>query len=164
MKLPGEYVAGFIDGEGCFTITIAKHKTKKLGLDARIHFQIELRADDLEILQHIKETLGCGRIYHLSYQRYGWHPHVELKVSSLREITTYLIPFLTQYPLKAKKRFSYQYFLQAVEMLKRKEHLTLAGINKLRKIREKMNQYSKKYLASARVRENREPGRERRTG
>lgn len=162
MKLPGEYVAGFIDGEGCFTITISKHATKKLGFDARIHFQIELRADDLEILQHIQETIGCGRIYHLSYERYGWHPHAELKVSSFREITDQLIPFLTQYPLRAKKRFSYEYFLQAVEIFKRKEHLTLEGIQKLRTIRENMNQYSKKHQASARVRENRVPGRERR--
>jgi hypothetical protein len=83
MKLPGDYVSGFIDGEGCFTIVISKHKTKKLGLDARIHFQIEVRADDLDIIEDIQETLECGRIYYLSYERYGWNPHVELKVSSL---------------------------------------------------------------------------------
>lgn len=162
MKLPGDYVAGFIDGEGCFTITISKHATKTLGLDARLHFQIELRADDLEILQNIRETIGCGRIYYLSYEKYGWHPHAELKVSSLREITDHLIPFLNQYPLRAKKRFSYQLFLQAVELFQRKEHLTLTGIDKLRAIRSRMNQYSKKHQASARVRENRVPGRERR--
>lgn len=144
MKLPGDYVAGFIDGEGCFTITIAKHATKTLGYDARIHFQIELRADDLEILQNIQETIGCGRIYHLAYERYGWHPHAELKVSALGEITEKLVPFLTQYPLRAKKRFSYGLFLQAVELFKRKEHLTHEGLKKLRDIRKEMNQYSKK--------------------
>lgn len=164
MKLPGEYVAGFIDGEGCFTIVISKHKTKKLGVDARLHFQIEVRSDDLPIIQDIQETLGCGRIYHLSYERYGWNPHVELKVSSIREITEKLMPFLSEYPLRAKKRFSYEYFLQAVEVFGRKEHLTLEGVKKLRNIREKMNQYSKKYQASARVRENRVPGRERSIG
>src|SRR5688572_15954775 len=124
MKLPGDYVSGFIDGEGCFTIVISKHKTKKLGLDARIHFQIEVRADDLDIIQDIQETLDCGRIYYLSYERYGWNPHVELKVSSLKEIVNKLIPFLTQYPLRAKKRHSYELFLKAVEILQNKEHLT----------------------------------------
>lgn len=162
MILPGDYIAGFIDGEGCFTITIAKHSTKKLGLDARIHFQIELRDDDLAILQSIQETLGCGRIYHLSYERYGWNPHAELKVSSFPEIVSKLIPFLTKYPLRGKKKFSYQYFLQAVEVFKAKRHLTLEGIEELRLIRQSMNQYSKKYQASARVRENRVPSRERR--
>ena len=161
MKLPGEYIAGFIDGEGCFTITISKHATKKLGVDARLHFQIEVRSDDLEIIQSIQETLDCGKIYHLNYERYGWNPHVELKVSSLGEITEKLIPFLNQYPLRAKKRFSYQYFLQAVEVFKRKDHLTQKGIEKLRAIRSQMNQFSKKYQASARVRENRVPSRGR---
>jgi hypothetical protein len=161
MKLPGDYVAGFIDGEGCFTIVISKHATKKLGLDARLHFQIEVRADDLEILQSIQETLQCGRLYHLNYERYGLNPHVELKVSSLRDIIDKLIPFLSQHPLRAKKKHSYRYFLQAVELFKKKEHLTPKGIEHLRKIRQHMNQFSKKYQASARVRENRVPGRER---
>jgi hypothetical protein len=144
MKLPGNYVAGFIDGEGCFTITISKHATKRLGLDARLHFQIEVRADDEPIIKDIQETLECGKIYYLSYERYGWHPHVELKVSSLQEIVTKLVPFLEKYPLRAKKRHSYECFLQALEIFKRKEHLTLEGIESLRKIRQHMNQYSKK--------------------
>jgi len=144
MKLPGEYIAGFIDGEGCFTIVISKHKTKRLGVDARLHFQIEVRDDDQEILEYIQETLDCGRIYHLSYERYGWNPHVELKVSSFEEITGKLIPFLKKHPLRAKKRFSYQYFLLAVKVFKEKRHLTLEGIQELREIRTKMNQYSKK--------------------
>ena len=164
MKLPGDYVAGFIDGEGCFTIVISKHKTKKLGLDARLHFQIEVRADDRKIIEDIQETLDCGRIYYLSYERYGWHPHVELKVSSLVEIRGKLIPFLKKYPLRAKKRYSYEFFLEAVEVFVQKEHLTLAGIEKLKVIRQKMNRYSKKDQASARVRENRVPGRERSFG
>lgn len=164
MKLPGNYVAGFIDGEGCFTIVISKHKTKKLGLDARLHFQIEVRADDREIIESIQETIKCGRIYDLSYKRYGWHPHVELKVSSLAEIDNYLIPFLKKYPLRAKKKYSFRLFLQAVDVFKRKEHLTLEGIEKLRVIRKNMNRYSKKDQASARVRENRVPSRERSFG
>lgn len=105
MTLPGDYIAGFVDGEGCFTITISKHSTKKLGVDARIHFQIELRSDDLEILQSIQETIQCGHIYHLSYERYGWKPHVELKVSSFPDIVNKLIPFLSKYPLRGKNVF-----------------------------------------------------------
>ncbi|MEX0895330.1 MAG: LAGLIDADG family homing endonuclease [Patescibacteria group bacterium] len=142
MKISGDYIAGFIDGEGCFTITISKHRSKKLRLDARIHFQIEVRDDDREILQYIQETIDCGKIYTIDYSKYGWHPHVELKVSSLKDITEKLIPFFEKYPLRAKKRFSYQKFLQAVEIFKRKEHLTQEGIEKLRNIRQKMNVYS----------------------
>lgn len=136
-------------------------KPKKLGIDARLHFQIEVRDDDAEIIRNIQETLGCGRIYKLSYERYGWNPHVELKVSSIDDISTKLIPFLKKYPLRAKKSKSFALFKRAVEIFNKKEHLTLEGIEKLRSIRKEMNQYSKKYQASARVRENRVPSRER---
>jgi len=161
MRLSGDYIAGFVDGEGCFTISISKHQTKKLKLDARLHFQIEVRDDDAEILLAIKETLNCGKIYTIDYSKYGWKPHVELKVSSFREITEKLIPFFQKYPLRAKKRFSFELFQQAVELFKRKQHLTSEGIQQLRNIRQKMNVY-RTIQASARVRENRVPGRERR--
>lgn len=143
-KLPPDYIAGFIDGEGSFSIIIAKHKQKKLGLDARLNFGIELRDDDSEILLKIQETLGCGRIYHLSYQKYGWYPHSLLKVSSYPEIRDKLIPFLQKYPLRAKKRLAFELFVQAADVFEHKEHLTKAGIEQLYEIRKLMNKYSKK--------------------
>ena len=157
MKLPPDYVCGFVDGEGCFTIVISKHKQKKLGLDARLHFEIELRDDDEEILRSIQETLGCGRIYHLNLERYGWNSHVELKVSSIVDIKGKVIPFFRKYPLRGKKKNAFECFIQAADIFSRKDHLTLKGIEKLRAIRKRMNRYSKKYQASAKVRENRAP-------
>lgn len=144
MILPSDYICGFVDGEGCFTIIISKHKTKRLGLDARLHFEIELRDDDEDILRSIQETLGCGRIYHLNLDRYGWRPHIELKVSSIREIREKIIPFFRKNPLRAKKRNSFEHFVQAAEIFYRKEHLTKEGIEKLYAIREKMNRYTEK--------------------
>ncbi|MBU0974128.1 LAGLIDADG family homing endonuclease [Patescibacteria group bacterium] len=144
MNLPPDYVCGFVDGEGCFTIVISKHKTKKLGLDARLHFEIELRDDDEEILQNIQKTLNCGRIYHLSYERYGWNPHVELKISSIKEIREKLIPFFQKHKLRGKKRKSFELFVKAAKVFENREHLTMEGIEKLREIRRSMNQYSKK--------------------
>jgi len=160
-KLPGDYVAGFVDGEGCFVIVISKHGSKKLGVDARVSFQIELRDDDRAILESIQATLGCGRIYHLSYERYGWKPHAKLMISPIQDIMTKLIPFFQKYPLRAKKRHSFELFCQAAEIVASKRHLTEEGIEDLRNIRKNMNKYSKKSQGSARVRENRSPGRER---
>ncbi len=144
MILPPDYVAGFIDGEGCFTIVISKHPQKKTGLDPRLNFEIELREDDLEILESIQETLGCGRIYHIDLDRYGWHPHVELKVSSIKEIREKVIPFLKKHPLRAKKRKSFELFVQAAEIFASKEHLTGMGLKKLYELKSKMNLYNKK--------------------
>ena len=143
-KLTPDYVVGFVDGEGSFSIVIAKHKQKRLGLDARLIFGIELRDDDLEILQKIQNTIDCGRIYHLSYKRYGWYPHAMYKVSSIVEIQDKLIHFFKKHPLKAKKRFAFELFVRASLVFARKEHLTKSGISKLYEIRKAMNKYSKK--------------------
>lgn len=161
MKLPPDYVCGFVDGEGCFTIVISKHKQKKLGLDARLHFEIELRDDDEEILRSIQETLDCGKIYYINLERYGWNSHVELKVSSIVDIREKLIPFFKKHPLRGKKKNAFELFVQAADLFSHKEHLTKEGIERLRAIRQQMNRYSKRYQASARVRENRAPSGER---
>lgn len=138
-KLPPWYIVGFVDGEGCFAITISKHKTKKLGLDACLIFEIELRGDDREVLERLKNTWQCGQIYVLNYARYGWKRHVKYAVKSQREILETVIPFFKQYPLQGKKAKDFKDFCRAAEIFSRKEHLTENGIKKLEKIRRFMN-------------------------
>jgi|GEM_PF-279105 hypothetical protein len=155
-KLNPHYVAGFIDGEGCFAISIGQHKTLKNRREIKLEFEIELRADDRQILERIRETLGCGNIYELNYERYGWHPHVKYKIQKLQDFQEKLIPFFRKYPLQAKKAKSFRIFCQAVEAVAKKEHLTPRGIQKFRKYQQRMRIDGKKTV-TARVRENRLP-------
>lgn len=157
-KLHPQYVAGFIDGEGSFVVGFGRHKTLKRRVEIRLEFSIELRADDAEILHRIMKTIGCGRIYDASYERYGWYPHVTYKIGSTKEMERYLIPFLDRTPLQAKKREVYRIFREIVLMFRRKEHLTDAGFRRIWELREKYRKYGKKRrLETARVRENRLP-------
>lgn len=133
------YIVGFADGEGSFAITISKHKTKRLGLDARLAFEIELRGDDKPLLLEIQNYFKCGQIFDLNYDRYGWKPHVKYAVKSQKDLTKHIIPFFKKYSLKGKKAKDFQLFAQAAEIFKNKEHLTLKGIEKLHKLREFMN-------------------------
>jgi len=149
---------GFIDGEGSFVVSFGRHKTLRRGIEIRVEFTIELRADDAEILHRILKTIGCGRIYDASYDRYGWYPHVKYKITSTKDIEKYLIPFLDQTPLQAKKREVYKVFREIVLMVRRKEHLTDRGFKRIFKLRNEYRKYGKKHLKTARVRENRSPG------
>jgi hypothetical protein len=162
-------VAGFIDGEGCFSISIGKHKTLKRGLEIRPEFDIELRADDKDILERILITIGCGKIYDQSYERYGWFPHAKYKITSTKDMANFLFPFLDKYPLQAKKAEVYKYFKEVVIMYINKEHLTDGGLKKIIKMREEIRKIGKKartyagdkpyyrVVETARVRENRLP-------
>ena len=129
------YVVGFVDGEGCFSITINKNDNRLP--EVRLLFEIELREDDEPILQEIRELLGCGRIYHLTYERYDkWRPHVKLKVSNFTDISTKIIPFFKKYPLQAKKRFQFEQFCKVAELIKTKKHLTLEGVEMIRALKQ----------------------------
>ena len=131
-KLNPYYITGLVDGEGCFCVSFNNHKGNRL-LEVRLLFEIELREDDKEILERVKETLGCGSIYHLDYERYKkWKPHCKYKVSNLKDITTKIIPFFTKYPLQAKKKQSFQKFCNVAEMMLLKRHLTQDGIQRIK--------------------------------
>jgi hypothetical protein len=143
-KLNPRYVVGFIDGEGSFSVSIGKHKTLRRGLEVRPEFEIELRADDQEILERISCTIGCGRIYDLSYERYGWYPHSKYKISNVKDLTEKLFPFLDKYQLQAKKAEVYIFFKEIVIMMSRKEHLTDSGFEKIVALRSDIRKRGKK--------------------
>lgn len=133
------YITGLIDGEGCFCVSISKHKTKRLGFDARLMFEVEMIIDDKPLLEELQKTFNCGQIYILNYERYGWRPHVKFAVKSQKDIFGKIIPFFKKYPLRGKKRKDFELFCTASEMFKLKEHLTEDGIVRLRDIQSKMN-------------------------
>jgi hypothetical protein len=143
-KLNPYYVAGFIDGEGSFSISIGKHKTTKSGFDVRPEFEIEVRKDDQEILERILITIGCGKIFDCSYERYGWFPHAKYKITSNKNLRDYLFPFLDKYPLQAKKAQMYKKFKTIVMMVLNKEHLRPNGLKRIQKIRQEMRAIGKK--------------------
>lgn len=143
-KLNPHYVAGFIDGEGSFSVSVGRHKTLKRGLEVRPEFEIEVRADDREILERILITIGRGHIYDLSYERYGWYPHVKYKITSNKDLVEFLFPFLDSYPLQAKKKEVYKRFKDIVLMMHRKEHLSDRGFAKIIKLRQEIRERGKK--------------------
>lgn len=133
------YLTGFTDGEGCFAIVIAKHKTKKIGMEVSLCFEIELRLDEKPILELFQKRLNCGRIIELRYDRYGWKPHVKYVVKKQRDIFYKIIPFFKQFPLQGKKRKDFLLFCQAAELVKQNKHGIKQGIVQLQKLREFMN-------------------------
>ncbi len=161
-KLPPDYIAGFIDGEGSFSVSINRNMTTRRKIEVRPEFEIELRADDKEILKKICATIGCGTIYDCSYDRYGWYPHTKYKISSAKDMEEYLFPFLDKHPLRAKKAKVYKLFREIVLMFRKKEHLTDKGFARIIKLRDKIRKFGKKHrqqpVETARIRENRSSG------
>ncbi len=135
-NLDPNYVVGFVDGEGCFSITVNKHHGRLS--EVRLLFAIELEESDKEILERIAQTIGCGKIYRLVYKNHpSWKPHCKLKVSNFKDIDEKVIPFFTKYPLQAKKKLQFERFCEVAQMIKDKKHLGDRNIRKILCIRSK---------------------------
>lgn len=117
------WLAGFINGEGCFFIDIYKSKTNKIGSSVRLKFLLGQHIRDNLLIGSFVDYLGCGRVVHpLSYN------HVEYVVSNLTDINEKIIPFVQKYPILGSKSLDFEDFCKASLIIQNKEHLTAEGI------------------------------------
>ena len=116
-KIPGDYIAGFIDGEGCFALKFRRDKKIRGGTTKeyfywRAEFAIVLREDDQEILYEIKKMLSCGSI---NKTKNG--EQVRYSVQGIKELNDKIIPFFIKHPLRAKKRLDFNLWAEAIKIL-----------------------------------------------
>jgi len=132
-----ENVSGFVVGEGCFYVECGGDKKYKLGYRIRPAFCIEVRHDDREVLEAVRDHLGCGNIYDLDFGRYKgyeqkkWKPHVKYRTSNIDDISKKVVPFFKQHRLFGKKRRSFDLFCKIVELVERKAHLSEEGLQQI---------------------------------
>jgi hypothetical protein len=118
--LPGDYIAGFVDGEGCFALKFRRDVRRDRPGSPEyyywgIEFAIELRKDDVVILELIKETLGCGKI---SVSKTGF---ARYSVNILDDPLNKIVPFFERYTLRAKKRCDFNLWKEALAIFGRNQ-------------------------------------------
>jgi LAGLIDADG endonuclease len=97
-------------------------------------FQIGLHINDLPLLEFIKNTLKVGRIFVDSKNsKANW------VVSSYKDLIQIILPIFDSFPLNSSKYINYLLFKEVVLMMRKKEHLTISGFQRIISIKEKMN-------------------------
>ena len=134
--LTPEYLAGFIDGEGCFSVSIHPHSNARWGWVIDPDFTINQHRQSRELLERIQRFFGCGRIYSKSPDKSNVLTYV---VYSRRSILEKIIPFLDTHPLISHKRYDYEKFRRIVELLMLKKHRTLEGFQSIVRLAFSMN-------------------------
>ena len=56
------YIAGYVDGEGSFSVTVNRNSTSKLKFQLVPEFHVSQNGDRREVLDLIKRRLDCGYI------------------------------------------------------------------------------------------------------
>ena len=138
--LTPQYLAGFIDGEGCFSVTVHPNPNAKWGWLIDPDFTINQHRQSRELLESIQKFLGCGKIYEKSP---GKSNVLTLVVYGRRTIFEKIIPFLDKHPILSHKRHDYAKFRDIVLRMMNKEHRSLEGFQELVKIAFSMNAQGK---------------------
>lgn len=116
-KLPGDYIAGLVDGEGCFWLSFARdHKNNRSGNSDyfywKIGFSINMRRDERRLLEMVRTTLGAGELYFV-------RNNVLFQVHKRRELEEVVKPFFREHQLHGKKVEDLKLWVEALEILSR---------------------------------------------
>jgi len=136
-----EYVVGLTDGEGCFHVNMGTFPNYKSGIRVQMHFHIKMQEKDRLLLEKVKNTLQCGKVYFQKEKRANHCQCYRYTVYSNREILNSIIPFFTKYPLQsATKLKSFKAFRKVAYLVQKGEHLNEKGIKKIQLLKSQMNQ------------------------
>ena len=139
-SLTPDYVVGFIDGEGCFSISVRPHPSTAKPRRWLISpaFQAYQHRDCVDVLHALQGFFGCGSITskgpNSSVMTYSVH--------SKRHLVSVIIPFFEEHPLLVK-RDDFDKFAEAVRLMKSKAHETRDGLRRIIELAFSMNHRGK---------------------
>jgi hypothetical protein len=133
MKMDPQWIVGFVDGEGCFHVSINRHAEMTIGYQVLPEFTIVQHQRDVQLLHTIKAFFDCGVV------RKNHGDRMAYRVRGLQHLTTIIVPFFEKHLLQTTKQFDFLKFRQVMTKIQAGDHLTLNGIEEIRKIKEQMN-------------------------
>jgi hypothetical protein len=140
------YISGYVDGEGCFTVSISPRPTVKVGWEVRPSLSVSQNGDRSEILLVIQRYFGCGTIRpDRSDKTLKW------EVRSLPVLLSTIIPHFETYPLLSGKQRDFELFACVCRRMSEKEHVTLNGLREIVRMAVRMNPSGKRGYSAAEI-------------
>jgi hypothetical protein len=121
------YIAGYVDGEGSFSVSVQRNRSCKLGFQLVPEFHVSQNGDRAQVLELIRERFGCGYIKPNSKRDRA----LVFVVRDREDLITSVIPFFERVPLLSAKHADFEKFAIVVRNMALGRHLTLAGFGEL---------------------------------
>ena len=126
------WLAGFVEGEGCFLVSIKDSKTTVLKKAVQLKFKLSQHKRDEQLMMNIVDLLGFGRIYKIN------EAAIEIVVTKFTDLNN-LLALFKEYPLQGAKLKYLQDFRRIVELMLNKDHLSASDLDLICKIKAGMN-------------------------
>ncbi len=133
------WLSGFVDGEGCFSISIYRNRTMKLGWQVFPEFTISQNIRNKGLLEEIRTFFGCGSV--IVNKRKDNHRYHMCKYTTrdVKSLQGEIIPFFRKYRLRTHKMLDFKYFCEVLGLIEKRKHLSLDGLKDIQKIVSVMN-------------------------
>ncbi len=133
------YISGYVDGEGCFTVSISPRPTLSVGWEPRPSISVSQNSDRSQVLLLIQRYFGCGSLRPDRSDR-----TLKWEVRSLPLLVGCIVPHFRDYPLLSAKRDDFELFASICERMARRQHRTVDGMRVIVEMASRMNPSGKR--------------------
>ena len=125
-----EWLSGFVSGEGCFKVRVSNSLTHKLGRSVTLSFQITQHSRDEILMESLITYFGCGIL-----EKDPRGPYLNFSIYKFKDICEKIIPFFQKHKILGNKSEDFEDWCKVAEIIKSRDHLTKAGLDKIQKIK-----------------------------
>jgi hypothetical protein len=134
----GDYLAGYVDGEGSFHVAVQRNPSTRNGWQLVPEFHVSQNPERASVLRLLQTHLGCGRIQ--ANARSGGRDRSLVYVVRRRvDLIRNVIPFFERHPILSEKRLEFETFAEIVRAMERGKHLRQEGFERLLALAIQMN-------------------------
>lgn len=136
-----QYLSGYVDGEGCFSVSVTKRPKLRIGWEIKPSFAVGQNYDRREVLDVMHRYFACGHI------RRDWHDKtLKYEVRKAEDLATKVIPHFQRFPLLSGKQKDFLLFAQICADISKGRHHTKAGLRTILRLAYRMNGSGKRKL------------------
>ncbi len=139
----GNWVAGFVDGEGSFNVPIRRERDRGLPFRVTLSFNVSQIGEEAPGLLHSVFDVGTVR------------PRGDgvfyFEVTRPRDLKQRIFPFFDRFALRGAKRDDLRVFRVITELVLSGRHLTPSGIEEVLSLRGPMNRGGKRRRSDAQI-------------
>ena len=128
------YISGYVDGEGCFTVSISPRATLLAGWEVRLSLSVSQNGDLAEVLHALQAHFGCGSI-----RPDRGDKTVKWETRRLEDILGRVIPHFECYPLLSGKRLDFERFAAVCKLMGDGAPRSRSGLIEIVELARRMN-------------------------
>jgi hypothetical protein len=121
-----EYISGYTDGEGCFSVSFLIREKLTVGVETRPSFSVSQNEDRAETLFHMQKHFRCGHM-----RRDYSDKTLKYEVRNLNDLLTKVIPHFRKNPMLSGKQKDFEHFARICLLMKEGAHKTKSGMQKI---------------------------------